>query len=211
MKENEPSVEELVARSHEQIQKEFEVFLTEQVGRQKTVYTVCGWMLVLLTAASVIMFIAGVCMGLSILKGLLLLVLGLGLFASGTSLRNAGKSYGDAQEEMEYGLSHPECNVPDDYEDNTKTMRRETCKVLKSLRGLIIAYGLMAAMMWAATPFLFIAAGAIGSSFDFEPILFGFCLVMPAMAIPLTILAIVCLRDYPQARRFMPQILQVLE
>ena len=191
-------------------QREFEEFLYRHVKRLLVVYTGVSLTFWLLAAACVVMFIAALMMHLPLLKGLLLLVFGGGAVISAITFRQVAWNHREAEDEMAYGLEHPECNVPDDYEDNTKDIRNGACVTLKSVRSLIFAYSFIALMLWAATPIMFMAAG-MGGGFGFSPGLFAVSFVLPAMAIPLTALAVSYMIGYRETKHFMPRIIETVE
>lgn len=184
----------------------------------RVIYLACAWALRVMAAASVIMFIAGVSMRLSIVKGLMLLVLGAGFLLTSFVFKSTASGYYDAADEIRYGLDHPESNVPEDYEPNTKSMRKSICLAMKSPLSLVFAYGFIGLMLWGCTALLIGLSGVFsllnpdpGPWVTFEPLMFALSFVTLAMAVPLTYLSIMYYRDIPAARHFRAQILAVLD
>ena len=191
--------------------REFESFLLEHVRRESAVYY--GIMITLgcCAIACIVMAVAAlIIFGLSaVVTSIELLILFL-LFAAGCYAdRSVARSSREAAEEMAYGLEHPECNVPDDYLDETKGARREACRKIHHIRGLIISYGVLSVTLWAAMVLLAALAG-IGTS-GFSPMLLLVAFVMFAMALPLTMLTIAYILDLPQARRYRESADRILE
>lgn len=182
--------------------REFEAFLLKQVRREKAVYT--GIMITFgcCAIACIVMAIAALIIyrieSVGIVIKLLLLFLGFAgiCFAN----RYVTRSGSEAAEEMAYGLEHPECNIPDDYSDETKDARREACRKIHSIRGLIISYGIIAMMLWAVMV-LMALLGGIGTP-DFSLMFLLIAFVMLAMALPLSILTVAYILDLPTARRY---------
>ena len=114
--------------------------------------------------------------------------------------KSAAASYAEAADEIAYGLEHPECNVPEDYLENTKIVRHAACKNLKSASGLVAAYGSMALMCWAGAVIIAVVSEPGGPWF--EPGLFALSLVMATIAVFLTVLTIKSIRDLPMAARY---------
>lgn len=182
--------------------RDFETFLLEHVRRESAVYYgimitfgCCAIACVVMAVAALIMFRLEA-IGPVIELLILFLAFGAGCLAD----RSIARSSREAVEEMEYGLEHPECNIPDDYLDETKGARREACRKIHHIRGLIISYGVLSVTLWAATVLL-AALGGIGTP-DFSLMLLLVAFVMFAMAMPLTILTIAYIKDYPESRRY---------
>ena len=191
-------------------QRTFEAFLRGHVRRQQLVNRAISWMYWLMAAACVVMSIAALVMRQGIGGSIFILLIGGGAAASAAAFRTVSRNYGEAGEEIAYGLEHPECNVPDDYEDNTKSIRKSVCGCLRSVRSLVIAYGLIALLLLGCFPVLLWASGVTGA-FDFSPLIFAVSFILPAMAVPLAALSISYLLGYGETKKFMPRILEVLE
>ena len=100
---------------------------------------------------------------------------------------------------MAYALKSPECSIPDDYMDETKAARQSACKNLRSIRGLIISYSILAVMLWAVTVLL----AYIVIATDYHRLMMLFlAFVVLSMALGLTILAAAYIRDLPRARKY---------
>ena len=189
----------------------FESFLLKQVSRLRIVYLACSIVYFLLGIATVVMTVMILIMRLPISKGIFLLLMGAGFFFAGNIYKGIAASYKAAADEIRYGPARPGSRFPDDYGDSTKQICTDTCYKLKSIGSLIFAYGFIALILWGFTPLMFWASGIFGDSFQFEPVLLAAAFIMPAMALPLTLLAIAYALDHSETKRFMPQILEVLE
>ena len=121
--------------------RDFEAFLLEHVRRESAVYYgimitfgCCAIACIVMAVAALIIF-GTEAIGTSIKLLVLFLPFAGGCLAD----RSIALGSKEAAEEMVYGLDHPECNVPDDYMDETKAARREACRKLHSIRSLIVA------------------------------------------------------------------------
>lgn len=196
---------------HQFFDRDFEAFLLEQIRRESAMYYgimiafgCCAIACIVMAVAAPIVFGTG---ALSISFKLILVCL---IFASGCyATRFIARRGREAAEEMAYGLDHPECNIPDDYLDETKNARERACRNLKSIKGLIISYTIIAILLWAVTV-LIAFLGGIGTS-GFSPLLLCASCVTFAMALALSILAIAYITDLPAARRYRKKIDQLLE
>lgn len=180
--------------------REFEEFILLQVRRSHSIHAVCRWVYLLLAIAGVVIFLIGMSMHLSLAGGLPVLILSAGFLPASFVSKSAAASYAEAADEIAYGLEHPECNVPEDYLENTKDIRRAACKTLKSTRGLVFAYGFVGLMCWAGAVIIAIVSEPGGPGF--LPGLFALALVMAVMAVFLTVLTIKSIRDLPMAARY---------
>lgn len=181
-------------------EREFEEFILQQVRRTHSIHAVSRWVYLLLAIAGVVIFLIGMAMHLSLSGGLPVLILSAGFLPASFVSKSAAASYAEAADEIAYGLEHPECNVPEDYLENTKIVRHAACKNLKSASGLVAAYGSMGLMCWAGA--VIIAVVSEPGSPWFEPGLFALSLVMATIAVFLTVLTIKSIRDLPMAARY---------
>ena len=180
--------------------REFEEFILMQVKRSHSIHAVCRWLYLVMAIAGVVVFFIGMSMHLSLSGGVSVLILSAGFLPASILSRSAASAYAEAAEEIEYGLAHPECNVPEDYMDSTKNIRRDACRTLKSTKSLVASYGSIALMCWAGGIIIVIVSEP-GSPW-FEPALFALSFVMFTMAVILTVLTVKSIRDLPMAGRY---------
>ncbi len=182
--------------------RDFEAFLLEQVRRESALYYgimialgCCAIACIVMAAAAVIVFGRGA-IGISFK-----LIAVFAPFAGGCcASRFIAHKNSTAAEEMVCALEDPEWMIPDDYMDETIDARLEVCHKLKSIRGLIVSYSILAIVLWAAG-LLFIFLSELGTS-DFDLIMLLVAFVMFAMALSLSILAVAHIMDLPAARRY---------
>ena len=196
---------------HQFFDRDFEAFLLEQVRREYAMYY--GIMIAFgfcVIACIVMAIVAPIVFGMEALGISLKLILVCLIFVGCccTARFIARKSW-EAANEIAYGLEHPECNIPEDYMDETKEARDRVCRNLHSIWGLIVSYGIIAILLWAVTALLAFLGG-IGTQ-DFSPMLLCASFVTFAMALGLSILAIAYIRDLPAARRYKNMIDQLLD
>ena len=192
--------------------RDFETFLLEHVRREHATYYGimiaiggCSIACIVMAVAALIIFGFGLeTIGIAIELVLMFLAFGAGCLG----LRSIVRSCKEAAEEMAYGLEHPECNIPDDYLDETKNARWEACRKIHHIRGLIISYGVLSVTLWAATVLLAAIAG-IGTP-DYSIMLLLVAFIMFAMALPLTLLTIAYIKDYPESRKYREQADRIL-
>lgn len=180
--------------------REFEEFILMQIKRSHSIHAAGRWIYLVLAIAGVVTFIVGITMGLGIAGGVPLLIASIGFLPASIISKSAAESYADAAEDMSLCLEDPECVLPDDYDGNTKTMRQNACKTLKSTRGLIISYGIIALGSWVGAVIIVIVSDPWGPFF--EPAILALSSVLFAIAVVLTILTIKSIRDLPMARRY---------
>ncbi len=182
--------------------REFEKLLYEQVCREGAMYRgimiafgCCGIACAVMAVAAPIMF--GLeALGISV-KLLLLILLLAGMWYGA---RHMARSDGEAADEMAYGMEHPECNIPEDYMDETKTARQSAIRTLHSIRSLIVAYSIIALLLWAVTALIaFLSQPGTPS---YSPILLLASFLTFSLALALTILTISYIRVIPAARRY---------
>ncbi len=184
--------------------RNYEAFLLRQVKRSNTIYTVLFWLCWLLVAACIAMFIIAMIKHISLAKALALLPAMLGFIAGSSLSKTMRKNYATAMNEMDYGITHLKYRLPEEYSGETRKYRFEAAKALRSLRSLIIAYGILALVLLAGAIVIICAANPGGAWF--EPILFVLSGILIAMAIPLAILTILNIRELPASREFTDQI-----
>ena len=182
--------------------REFETFLLEHVRRESATYY--GIMIalggcsiacaVMAFAALIIFRVEGAWTEIE----LLLMFLGFG--AACYADRSVARSSKEAAEEMACCLEDPECMIPDDYSREMKSARKEACRKIHHIRGLIISYGILSVTLWAATVLLAALAG-IGTP-DFSLMMLLIAFIMFGMALPLTLLTIAYILDLPQAHKY---------
>lgn len=190
--------------------RDFETFLLEHVRRERaTFYGImiaiggCSIACIVMAVAALIIF------GLEAIGPVIeLLILCVAFGAGCLGVRSEVRSSKEAVEEMAYGLDHPECNIPDDYLDETKGARREACRKIHHIRGLIVSYGVLSITLWGATVLLAALAG-IGTQ-DFSMMMFLVAFIMFGMALPLTLLTIAYIKDYPESRKYREMADQIL-
>ena len=162
-------------------EREFEEFILQQVRRTHSIHAVSRWVYLLLAIAGVVIFLIGMAMHLSLSGGLPVLILSAGFLPASFVSKSAAASYAEAADEIAYGLEHPECNVPEDYLENTKIVRHAAC-------------------CWAGAVIIAVVSEPGGPWF--EPGLFALSLVMATIAVFLTVLTIKSIRDLPMAARY---------
>lgn len=180
--------------------REFEEFILMQIKRSHSIHAVGRWVYLLLAIAAAVAFIAGVMMGLDVAGGIPMLIAGIGFLPASIISKSAAESYADAAEDMSLCLEDPESVLPDDYAGDTKTMRQNACKTLKSTKGLILSYGSIALGSWVGAVIIVIASDPWGPFF--EPAILALSSVLFAIAVVLTVLTIKSIRDLPMARRY---------
>ena len=191
--------------------REFEAFLFEHVRRESAVFYgiiitfgCCAIACIVMAIAALIIF-GTAAIGTAVKLLVIFPIFAVGCYGS----RSIARSNREAVEEMAYGLEHPECNIPEDYLDETKDARKEACRKIQHIRGLIISYGILSVTLWGATV-LFAALAGIGTSgFSLMMLLVAFVLFV--MALLLTILTIAYIKDLPLARRYRGHAERVLE
>lgn len=191
---------DIVTGRNDMVDWEFEKFILEQVRRERAIYigmaitfACCAIACLVMAVAAMIIFRAeafGTC-----LKLLLLVPMFAGMCIGVWSVTRRDRK---AEEEIAYAIDHPESCDPDEYTETTQRARSAACRILRSIRGLIISYGLMALMLWAVT--LLIAALAISEGMGYGYLFAAF--VTFSMALALSILTIAYLCDLPAARRY---------
>ena len=196
---------------HQFFDRDFEAFLLEQVRREYAMYY--GIMIAFgcCAIACVVMAIAApIVYGLEALSISLKLILACLIFVSGCyATRFIARRSKEAAEEMVYGLEHPECNIPEDYMDETKEARDRVCRNLHSIRGLIVSYTIIAVLLWAVTVLL-VFLGGLGTE-DFRLVFVCASVATFAMALGMSILTIAYICDLPAARRYKKMIDQLLD
>lgn len=180
--------------------REFEEFILLQVKRSQSIHAVGRWVYLLLAAAGLVIFIIGMSMHRGLSGGLPILVMSVGFLPASIASKKAADSYGNAAEEIAEGLAQWERDTVDNYTDSTKTTRQNACKTLKSTKGLIVSYGIIALMCWIGSVIVAWAADPGGP--DFMPGIFALSFVLVTIAVILTILTIKSIRDLPMADRY---------
>lgn len=189
--------------------REFETFLLKEVLRGNKVfrgimiaYGCCSIACAIMAVAAVIIYGRE---SLTIMLKLLSLMLAFAVACYGA--RSVARSDMVAVEEMAAALEKPECNVPDDYSDMAKRARDKALRNLRSIKGLIISYGIIAFMLWAAT-LLFVFLAGIGTN-SVDSMMLTLALITFAMALPLTILSVAYIRDLPNYRKYRRRIEEI--
>ncbi len=180
--------------------REFEEFILMQIKRSNSVHTAGRWIYLLLGIVGIVGFIVGVLMGLGVSGGLPILVMSIGFLPASIASKSAAASYADAAEDMALCLEDPECAVPDDYSDSTMKMRQSACNTLKSTKGLIVSYGVIALACWVGAVIIVFASDPGGPYF--EPGILALSFVLFTIAVVLTVLTVKSIRDLPMARRY---------
>lgn len=192
---------------NKEFDRDFEIFLLRQVRREYAMYLgimiaigFCSLACALMAVGALVVY-GREWIGNSIKLVLLALAFAGGCYAN----RNIASGSREVAEEMEYELERAESNIaesniPEDYSEEAQDARDRMCRNLRSIKGLIASYGIIAITLWAATALLAALAG-LGTS-DFSPVLLCAAIITFAMALALSILAIAYIRDLPAARRY---------
>ena len=182
--------------------REFEAFLLKEVQRVSKVYygimTAYGFC----AAASAVMAVAALFIygrsSSGIIIKLLMATLSFAVMCFGAMSIARGNKV--VIEEMAFALEDTSRRIPDDYSERAKSARYTALRNLKSTRGLIISYGIIAVMLWAAAVlFIFLSIEGTG---DIDMMFLLLTVLMLAMAIPLTILSIAYMKDLPNYRKY---------
>lgn len=179
---------------------EFEKFILEQVRRERAMYigmaitfACCAIACLVMAAAALIIFrkeAFSIC-----IKLLMLAPMFAGMCLGVWTVTRKDRK---AEEEIAYAIDHPESSDPDEYTEETQKARSAACRTLRSIRGLIISYGLIALLLWGVT--LLIGALAVSDGMSYGYLFVSF--ITFCMALGLTILTIAYLCDIPNARRY---------
>jgi len=181
-------------------EREFEHFVLMQVKRSQSIHTVGRWVYLLFGLAGIVVFFIGIASGLDLAGGFSFLIASIGFLPASIFSKKVAASYADAAKDMEDVLSDPECHAPEDYEENTLDIRKAACNTLKSTRGLIISYGVIALACWAGA-IMIVVVSAPGTP-DFIPGIFALSFVLFTIAVILSNLTLKSIRDLPMARRY---------
>ena len=181
-------------------EREFEEFVLMQVKRSQSIHTVGRWVYLLFGIAGIVVFFIGIASGLDLAGGFSFLIASIGFLPASMFSKKVAASYADAAKDMEEVLSDPECDVPEDYEENTQDIRKAACDTLKSTTGLIVSYGIIALACWAGA-IIIVVVSAPGTP-DFIPGIFALSFVLFTIAVILSNLTLKSIRDLPMARRY---------
>lgn len=180
--------------------REFEEFILMQVKRSHSIHLIGRWVYLVLGIGGIITFLIGIITGLDPAGGSAFLIASIGFLPASIFSKKTAASYETAAEEMTDILQNPDARLPEDYSERTQKIRQSACMTLKSTRGLIASYGILALACWAG--FIIIAIVSAPGTSDFIPGIFALSFVMATIAVFLSVLSLKSIRDLPMARRY---------
>lgn len=177
---------------------EFEVFVAEQVRRYGDLNRRSANIYPILVVACIVMAVAGLFMGKSVLGCLTMAASSIMFIAAYLYYKEQAEEVYKAAEEIQKAIDDPDFDIPDDYPDDILALRSLVCPTLKNVRQQLIAYGVLAVVMWAATAILI----GVSTLDSFSLMIFFSAIIMAVMAAWITSLALKAFNDLSVARAY---------
>ena len=183
----------------EQYDHKYEVFVLEQVRRYSRMHHWCAKVYILCAAAAFVMGFVAIAMGKPVFPSLYVAAWSIGFFAAKRYSDAMAADTAEIADKIEAAIADPTFDIPDDYGDDVLALRCLVTPTLKNIRSQVIAYGILAVTLWAATA-LFVLLSFDGV--DFSAGFFLISLLMAGMAFCITVLALRAVTDLSAARAY---------
>jgi len=186
------------SREREARDHRFEEFVLEQVRKYGDMEAKVSKVYIGCVIACIVMCVFGIVLGKSFSGALFIGLWSIGFMAAAKYYESDAKLIEEKAVQIRAAIDDPDFDIPDDYPEDILKLRQLVCPTLKNIRSQMIAYGIIALACWGGAVVIL----AVSTLAGFSGVIFIAGLVMGAMALMLTFLAVRAAKDIPVAKAY---------